>query len=259
MSKKEIKENWTLGISRDVIEMSKKAVGTPKLGMGAKGRVNTARIYFICRREWTLRPVNICDAERILSGFKLDSFRLSLVLHLLGHFLHFWKGRTLAYVVSQFTVLLPVSFPPARFSDWHAAVPPIGERCDPLGTELHQTIKNDFTDQGEGILLGVIPKEADEHKKANQPKWKTKLTNKQPNEKPFAPVSRMNCYWSFLFLLWLLVPQHFWSFLCFLISWFSLVSSRIIPPPSLASTALWLQVAHPRVELTALQCTKRAS
>lgn len=179
MSKKEIKENWTLGISRDVIEMSKKAVGTPKLGMGAKGRVNTARIYFICRREWTLRPVDICDAERILSGFKLDSFRLSLVLHLLGHFLHFWKGRTLAYVVSQFTVLLPVSFPPARFSDWHAAVPPIGERCDPLGTELHQTIKNDFTDQGEGILLGVIPKEADEHKKANQPKWKTKLTSNQ--------------------------------------------------------------------------------
>lgn len=36
-------------------------------------------------------------------------------------------------------------------------------------------------------------------------------------------------------------------------------SPQIIPPPSLTSTALWLQVAHPRVELTALQCTKRAS
>lgn len=32
------KEKRTLGNLRDVFEMSEKAVGTPKLGMGAKGR-----------------------------------------------------------------------------------------------------------------------------------------------------------------------------------------------------------------------------
>lgn len=44
---------------------------------------------------------------------------------------------------------------------------------------FHPTIKNDFTVQGEGIFLGVIPKEADKHKKATQPKLITKLTSNQ--------------------------------------------------------------------------------
>ncbi len=100
---------------------------------------------------------------------------LSLVLHLLGHFLHFWTGwtQTLAYVVSQFTVLLPVTFPPARFSDWH--VVSLWRGVD----RIHPTIKSDFTVQGEGIFLGIIPEEADKHKKANQPKLITKLTSNQ--------------------------------------------------------------------------------
>lgn len=123
----------------------------------------------ICRREWTLQPVDIRDTERNLSLF------LSLVLHLLRHFLHFWTGwtQTIAYVVSQFTVLLPVSYPPSHFSDWY--VVPLWRGVD----RIHPTIKSDFTVQGEGIFLGVIPEEADKHKKANQPKLITKLTSNQ--------------------------------------------------------------------------------
>ncbi len=78
--------------------------------------------------------------------------------------------------VSQFTVLLPVSFPPARFSDWHVA--PLWRGVN----RITPTIKSDFTVQGEGIFLGVIPEEADKHKKSESTKMNNQ-TNKQPNEK----------------------------------------------------------------------------
>lgn len=131
---------------------------------------------------------------------------------------------------------------------------------------FHPTIKNDFTVQGEGIFLGVIPEEADKHKKAKQPKLITKLTSNQ---------TKKNICSSFNdeLLLELPVPLvapgatafltlFVFPFLFLFFFFFSLFRSPQIippPPPSLASTALWLQVAHPRVELTALQCTKRAS
>lgn len=125
--------------------------------------------------------MDICDVEKNLSGFKLNSFRLSLVLHLLGRFLHFWKGRTLGHSLTlspssrccyPFHFLLPDSVTDARLLRSESS-------AIRSGTKFHQTIKNDFTVQGEGILLGVIPKEADKHKKANQPKWITKLTSNQ--------------------------------------------------------------------------------
>lgn len=145
--------------------------------------------------------VDSATSGHMWHGEEAISFFLSLDLHLLGHFLHFWTGRTQntrITFVSQFTVLLPVSFPPARFSDWHVV---------PLW--FHPTIKNDSSAQGEGIFLflGVIPREADKHKKATQPKLITKLTSNQTEKKKhekkkrtFAPVSTMNCCWSFLFL-----------------------------------------------------------
>lgn len=197
-------------------------------------------VNFTRRRERTLRPVDTCDVGLSSTPF----VSLSLVLHLLGHFLHFWKGWTL----SLFTVSLPVSFPPAR---------PARSSSD---GRFHGTIKNDLTVRGEGILSGVIPKEADEHKKSESTKMNNQ-TNKQPNEKPFVVSSFED-----ELLLELPVPLVAPGATAFLtlfvfpfFSRFSFVSPRIIPPPSLASTALWLQVAHPRVELTALQCTKRAS
>lgn len=124
-------------------------------------------------------PMGVDSATRghMWHGEEAISFFLSLDLHLLGHFLHFWTGwtqNTRITFVSQFTVLLPVSFPPARFSDWHVV---------PLW--FHPTIKNDSSAQGEGIFLflGVIPREADKHKKATQPKLITKLTSNQTEKK----------------------------------------------------------------------------
>lgn len=64
---------------------------------------------------------------------------------------------------------------PARFSDWH--VVPLWRGVD----QIHPTIKSDFTVQGEGIFLGVIPEEADNHKKSESTKINNQ-TNKQPNE-----------------------------------------------------------------------------
>lgn len=69
------KENRTLGNLRDVIEMSEKA---EKTGHGSQSRGRRAPIsshYLtntICRREWTLQPVDICDTERNLSPFSLS-------------------------------------------------------------------------------------------------------------------------------------------------------------------------------------------
>lgn len=183
---------------------------------------------------------------------------LSLALHLLGHFLHFWTGwtQTLAYVVSQFMVLLPVSFPPARFSDWH--VVPLWRGVD----QIHPTIKSDFTVQGEGIFLGVIPEEADNHKKSESTKINNQ-TNKQPNEnkKHLLQFQRWTAPGASCSFSGSWCHRNFDAFcVSFFLLFFLFRSPQIIPPPpSLTSTALWLQVAHPRVELTALQCTKRAS
>lgn len=88
-------------------------------------------------------------------------------------------------------------------------------------------------------------------KRINQNVTTTKLTTKQPFLAP--KLQRWTVTWSCLFLLWLLVPQCFLCFVdLFCFSWIS------PPPSSLISMALWLQAAHPRVEKTALQCTKKS-
>lgn len=63
----------------------------------------------------------------------------------------------------------------------------------------------------------------------------------------------MNCY---LELSVPFVTSGATMFLCFVdLFCFSWISP---PPSSLISMALWLQAAHPRVEKTALQCTKKS-
>lgn len=82
-----------------------------------------------------------------------------------------------------------------------------------------------------GVFLAVIPEEAVKHEKANE----TKI-NKQPNKKPWAPISKTNCYtelsvpfvtpgatvfifdliWIFFFLMLKLFVFSFWFCFVFL-------------------------------------------
>ena len=106
--------------------------------------------------------------------------------------------------------------------------------------------------RGEGSLDCHSLRGSYTQKKANQPKLTTKLTNNQTNH--LLQLQRWTVTWSSLCSFcdsW--CHNFFLNAFCFpfLFPW-------LIPPPSLTSMAQWLQAAHPRVEKTALQCTKKS-